>query len=205
MAVQMRPTRATAPVQPNRLVLVVAIAMRSSVEMMPSSPMSPGAKLFRRAMKAFERLARCRSARCPPPRTRRRRPRRSRTAPGSSCPTERRKPLRARKCRHTRTGKSAIVFCVSVETLVIGSSNRSRIGWLSASNRSRALGSRSRGSVDAAGRARRRMPRSRPRRGGPAGRRGSRARSRDQTSERGAVRSARPPLRRRGVVRACRA
>ena len=44
-----------------------------------------------------------------------------------------------------------MVFCVRVETLVIGSSNRSRIGWLSASNRSRALGSRSSGSVDDAG------------------------------------------------------
>ena len=53
MAVQMRPARATAPVHPNRLVLVVAIATRSSVEMMPSSPTSPGAKLFRRAMKAL--------------------------------------------------------------------------------------------------------------------------------------------------------
>ena len=53
MAVQMRPTRATAPVHPNRLVLVVVMAMRSSVEMMPSSPTRPGAKLFRRAMKAL--------------------------------------------------------------------------------------------------------------------------------------------------------
>ena len=44
-----------------------------------------------------------------------------------------------------------MVFCVRLETLVIGSSSRSRIGWLSASNRSRAFGSRSRGSVGDAG------------------------------------------------------
>jgi hypothetical protein len=43
IAVQIRPARATAPVHPNRLVLEVAMSVSSSVEMMPSSPMSPGA------------------------------------------------------------------------------------------------------------------------------------------------------------------
>ncbi|GAA1055596.1 hypothetical protein GCM10017608_22500 [Agromyces luteolus] len=45
--------------------------------------------------------------------------------------------MRARKCRHTRTGNSAIVRCVSRSIRVIGSSSRSRIGALAASNRSR--------------------------------------------------------------------
>jgi hypothetical protein len=43
IAVQIRPARATAPVHPNRLVLDVAMSVSSSVEMMPSSPMRPGA------------------------------------------------------------------------------------------------------------------------------------------------------------------
>ena len=56
MAVQMRPARATAPVHPNRLVLVVAIAMRSSVEMMPSSPTRPGREAVQEGDERVERL-----------------------------------------------------------------------------------------------------------------------------------------------------
>lgn len=53
MAVQMRPASATAPVRPNRLELDDAISVRSSVEMMPSSPMRPGAYVLSRVTKAL--------------------------------------------------------------------------------------------------------------------------------------------------------